>query len=416
MDRISTDLPNDNMQFSLRERSKAMEQLTRMIASQTRIHDLRDDPLAASHATRYRSYTTRLQRFSDNNRTVQERNRIAEGYVQQAGDMLQRVREIAVQAANGTYAPEDLKHMSVEVDQILNEMIEVANARGSDGATIFSGDRSNQLPFRAIEGIRAGGERAMITDVRYRGTINRQHTEVAENSYIRTNWPGNEVFWAENQQIQSRTNAEDFQTDQNGSFSIDGVAIEVREGDTVFAIVHRINESGAPVKARIDPVYSSIVLESTTPHQIWLQDTPGSRVLEDLGLVRSVNDPPPDNIAPSAMRTGGSIFDTLIALRDNLAVGDQEAIGGRGIQSMDQALDNVFTILGKLGAINSRLDVAYERTEMEIPEVIAQDSRNTDVDIAEAIMELRQLEQTHRVALGASAKVIQPTLLDFLRW
>lgn len=415
MDRISTNLPNDNMQFYLRERSKAMEQLTNQIASQTRIQNLRDDPLAASHATRYRSYTARLQRFSDNIQTVQERNRIAEGYVQQAGDMLQRAREIAVQGANGTYAPEDLQHMAVEVDQILKEMIEVANARGSDGTTIFSGDRSNQLPFRAIEGIRGGGERAMITDVQYRGTINRQHAEVAENSYIQTNWPGNEVFWAENQQIQSRTNAEDFQVNRNGSFSIDGVEIEVREGDTAFAIVHRINESGAPVKARIDPVYSSVVLESTTPHQIWLQDEPGSSVLRDLGLVRSVDDPPPDNIAPSAMRSGGSVFDTLIALRDNLAAGDQEAIGGQGIQSIDQALDNVFTSLGKLGAINSRLNVAYERTEMEIPEVIAQDSRNSDVDLAEAIMELRQLEQTHRAALGASARVIQPTLLEFLR-
>jgi flagellar hook-associated protein 3 FlgL len=115
------------------------------------------------------------------------------------------------------------------------------------------------------------------------------------------------------------------------------------------------------------------------------------------------------------MRSGGSVFDTLIRLRDNLSAGDQRAIGGQGIQSMDQALDNVFTSLGKLGAINARLDVSYKRTEMEIPEVMAQNSRNTDVDMAEAIMELRQLEQTHRAALGASARIIQPTLLDFLR-
>lgn len=415
MDRISTNLPNDSMQFYLRERTKAMEQLTNQLASQTRIQNLRDDPLAASHATRYRSYTARLERFSDNIQTVQERNNIAEGYVRQAGDMLQRAREIAVQAANGTYAAEDLQHMSVEVDQILNEMVEIANARGSDGTTIFSGDRTTQLPFRAIQGIRAGGERAMITEVRYRGTINAQQAEVAENSFIQTNWPGNQVFWAENQQIHSRTNAEDYQVNQNGTIMVDGVEIDVREGDTVFSIAHRINESGAPVKAEIDPVHSSLVLQSTSPHQIWLQDDPEARVLEDLGLVRSVDDTPPDNIAPSAIRSGGSVFDTLIRLRDNLAAGDQEAIGGQGIQSIDQALDNVFTNMGKLGAINARLDVAYERTEMEIPEVIAQDSRNTDVDLAEAIMELRQLEQTHRAALGASARVIQPTLLDFLR-
>jgi flagellar hook-associated protein 3 FlgL len=415
MDRISTNLPNDSMQFYLKERTKAMEKLTNQLASQTRIQNLRDDPLAASHATRYRSYTVRLERFSDNIATIRDRNVIAEGYIQQASDMLQRAREIAVQGANGTYAPEDLRHMANEVDQILNELVEVANARGSDGTTIFSGDRSNQLPFKAVQGIRAGGEGAITTEVHYRGTINRQEAEVGENSFIRTNWPGNEVFWAENQQIHSRTDARGFQVDRNGVIAIDGVDIEVREGDTVHALIHRINESGAPVKAHIDPVHSALVLQSTSPHQIWLQDDPQARVLESLGLVRSVEDPPPDNIAPSAMRSGGSAFDALIRLRDDLAAGDQEAVGGRGIQSMDQALDNVFTNLGRLGAINSRLDNAFQRTEMEIPRVVAQDSRNSDVDMAEAIMELRQLEQTHRAALGASARIIQPTLLDFLR-
>jgi flagellar hook-associated protein 3 FlgL len=415
MDRISTNLPNDNMQFFLRERQKLMEQTQNQIASQTRIQNLRDDPLAASHATRYRSYTVRLERYSDNIQTVQERNQIAEGYVQHATDLLQRARELAVQGANGTYAPEDLQQMSVEVDQILAEMVELANARGSDGTTIFSGDRSQQLPFRALRGIRAGSGGNTITEVQYRGTINPQSAEVAENSYISSNFIGNQVFWAENQQVQSRTDAQDFQVNQDGAFMIDGVTVPVREGDNAFSIIQRINESGAPVRARLDPVYSSVVIEGTTPHQIWMEDTPGSTVLQDLGLIGGGDGRAPENIAASARRSGGSVFDALITLRDQMASGDQEAIGSRGINGMDQALDNMFATLGRIGAINSRLDGAFERTEMEIPEVIAQDSRNTDIDLAEAVMELRQLEQTHRAALGASARIIQPTLLDFLR-
>ena len=415
MDRISTNLPNDNMQFYLRERQKLMEQTQNQIASQTRIQNLRDDPLAASHATRYRSYTVRLERFSDNIQTVQERNQIAEGYVQHATDLLQRARELAVQGANGTYAPEDLQQMSVEVDQILAEMVELANARGSDGTTIFSGDRSQQLPFRALRGIRAGSGGDTITEVQYRGTINPQSAEVAENSYISSNFIGNQVFWAENQQVQSRTDARDFQVNQDGAFMIDGVTVPVREGDNAFSIIQRINESGAPVRARLDPVYSSLVIEGTTPHQIWMEDTPGSTVLQDLGLIGGGDGRAPENIAASARRSGGSVFDALITLRDQMVSGDQEAIGSRGINGMDQALDNMFATLGRIGAVNSRLDGAFERTEMEIPEVIAQDSRNTDVDLAEAVMELRQLEQTHRAALGASARIIQPTLLDFLR-
>lgn len=414
MDRISTNLPNDNMQFYLRERQRMMEQTQNQIASQTRIQNLRDDPLAAAHATRYRSYTARLERFSENIQTLQDRNRIAEGYIQHATDLLQRGRELAVQASNGTYAPEDLEQMAVEVNEIIEELVQIANARGSDGTTIFSGDRSQQLPFQALRGIRAGGGQDEITEVTYRGTINPQSAEIGENSYINSNFVGNQVFWSAEQQIQSRTDARDYQVNQDGSFQIDGVTVEVREGDNVFSIMQKINESGAPVRARLDPVYSSLIVEGTTPHQIWLQDGPGSSVLQDLGLI-TAEGRAPENIAPSARRSGGSVFDALISLRDQMQQGDQEAIGGRGIQAMDQSLDNMFTNLGRIGAINARLDGAYERTEMEIPEVLAQDSRNTDVDLAEAVMELRELEATHRAALGVSARIMQPTLLDFLR-
>ncbi len=415
MDRISTNLPNDNMQFYLRERQDMMTQIQNQMASQTRIQNLRDDPLAAAHATRYRSYTVRLQRFSENIETIRDRNRIAEGYVQEANGLLQRARELAVQGAHGTYAPEDLRYMATEVDEILKQMVEVANARDSDGTTIFSGDRTQQLPFRALTGIRSAGERELITDIQYRGTINLQSAEVAEQSFIPTNFPGNRVFWAESEQIQSRVDAQDYQVNQDGSIHINGVEIELREGDTAFSIIQKVNESGSAVRASFDPVYSSVVLQGTTPGQLWLQDGPNSSTLQDLGLVVSADAHPPQNIAPSAVHSGSSVFDTLITLRDQLAAGDQEAIGSRGIYGLDLAIDTMAATLGRLGAVDARLAGTFERTEMEIPEVMAQDSRNTDIDFAEAIIDLRLLETTHRAALGVSARIIQPTLLDFLR-
>ena len=415
MYRISTNIPNDSMQFYLRERQQMMSAMQDQIASQSRIKNLRDDPMAAAHATRYRSYTARLERFSTNIETVRERSRIAEGYVQQATDLLQRTRELAVQGAHGTYAADDLSHMAGEVDQILEQMVELANARGSDGTTIFGGDRTNVLPFQPLMGIRGGGDTQRITGVTYRGTINTQQAEIGENSYITTNLIGNEVFWAENQRIQAQTDVSDMQVDQDGAFSIDGVRIDVREGDNAFSVIQKINESGAPVRARIDPVFSSVVIEGTSPHQIWLQDEPGSTVLADLGLIGAPDGRPPHNLAPSVTVGGGSVFDALITLRDQLRAGDQEAIGSRGIAAIDQALDATIATLGRVGAVASRLDGAFERTEMEIPEVTAQDSRNTDIDLAEAVMNLRALETTHQAALSVSARIMQPTLLDFLR-
>ena len=413
MDRVSTNLPNDSMQFYLRERQEMMLRTQNQIASQSRIEELRDDPIAAAHATRYRSYQVRLERFSDNTQTIKHRNQLTEGYLQQAVDMLQRARELAVQGANGSYAPEDLAYMGGEVDQLLAEMIEVANARSADGTTMFAGDRSLQLPFRPLRGISAGGARELITEVQYTGTINQQFGEISERNYVQTNFPGNQVFWAEQQRILSRTGAEGFQVDQDATILVDGREIQLRAGDTAFSVVEKINASGALVRATIDPVFGSVVLTSTSPHQIWLQDGPDSTVLQELGLING--DRPPQNLAVSANRSGGSAFDALIKLRDQLFDADQEAVGSRGILGLDLALDNMLTNLGRLGAINARLDTVYQRTEHEVIEVAAQDSRLTDVDMAQAITDLSRLEATHRAALGVSARVIQPTLLDFLR-
>jgi flagellar hook-associated protein 3 FlgL len=108
------------------------------------------------------------------------------------------------------------------------------------------------------------------------------------------------------------------------------------------------------------------------------------------------------------------MFDMLISLRDQLADGDTIDIGGRGVAGVTAALDNVLGRLGTLGSLDERLQLAYERTENDIPIITARYSNEVDVDMTEAITDLQMLQYTHRAALGAASRVIQPTLLDFL--
>jgi flagellar hook-associated protein 3 FlgL len=109
------------------------------------------------------------------------------------------------------------------------------------------------------------------------------------------------------------------------------------------------------------------------------------------------------------------MFDMMISLRDQLAGGETLDIGGRGVAGVTAALDNVLGRLGTLGSLDERLQLAYERTETDIPIITARYSNEVDVEMTEAITQLRMLEFTHQAALGAAARVIQPTLLDFLR-
>jgi len=415
MQRVSTNMANDDMQYHARLRESRLLNTQNQISSQNRIQQLRDDPAAAAHATRHSSYLHRLERYSQNIETAQLRHRESEVYMQEAVSILQRARELALQGANGTYTRADTQAMAAEVNQLLNQLVESANAKGGDGAMLFAGDRTKTVPFRAIEGRVEGFDEPVIAQVQYLGTISENQTEIADGSYMPLNFAGNKVFWAENQQVFSSVDATSYVVGQDTSIFVDGKEIELRTGDTIHSVIAKINDSGAPARARLDPVQNSLVLETTSPHQLWLDDGEGGQVLRDLGVLNDQGNAPPQNIASSARSFGGSMFDTLINLRDQLAAGDTLDIGGRALGGIDSGLDNILGRLGTLGSYDERLALAFQRTENTIPQISARYSNEVDVDMTEAITELRMLEYTHRAALGAASRIIQPTLLDFLR-
>ncbi len=415
MKRISTHMPNTDMQFYMREREYRMNSVQNKMAGQTRILNLRDDPTAAAHAVRYQSTIHRLEQFSKNVEYAQGNLKITEDKVREAVEILQRVRELAVQGANGVYAKEDLRALGIEVNQLLNQLVEIANARNGDGTTLFSGDKTGSLPFRAVLGNVGGMGENVITQVEYIGTITENRAEVSDGIYMRLNYPGNRVFWAENQQIYSAVDATEYVLGEDARIFIDGVGIDLKAGDSIHAIIAKINDSEAPVKARLDPVRGSLVIESTTPHQIWLQDTPNGRVLQELGLLRDGASPPPANLDPTVRTFGGSVFDMVIRLRDELFKGNSIDVGGRALRGIDNALNSLLATLGDIGAQGKRLEYTYARLQTEIPDMKEMYSQTKDLDMTAAIIDLKLMENTHQAALSTAARILQPTLLDFLR-
>ncbi|MFP4012037.1 MAG: flagellar hook-associated protein 3 [Spirochaetaceae bacterium] len=415
MHRISTNLTNDDMQFWARRREYDLNRVQNQMSQQTRIQNLRDDPLAASHSTRFQSYTTRLERFSENIEYTRDNYEVTEGYMRQATDIMQRVRELAVQGANGSYNTEDRRKMATEVNELLNELVQLANARNGSGETIFSGTKSKTEPFRAVHGDVEGASGQVITNVDYIGNIERNRAEVAEGSFIEMNFPGNEVFWAENQQVFSTTDATGYQVQEDSTIRVDGVEIELSQGDNIHAVISKINNSKAAVEARLDPVQSSLVLESTSPHQLWLEDAGEGTVLQDLGVLADGDNPPPQNIAASADVFGGSVFDVVMNLRDRLYEGDTLDIGGSALRGIDDGLENMLSNVASLGAKDTRLETVYERTEDEIPKMKEMNSKEVDLDLTRAVTDLRMLEHTHQAAIGTAGRILQQTLLDFLR-
>jgi len=95
--------------------------------------------------------------------------------------------------------------------------------------------------------------------------------------------------------------------------------------------------------------------------------------------------------------------------------GDIQRIGGDGLRGIDDAVEALTAHLAEIGSKDSRLQITEQRLEYERPEYISFFSKEVDLDITEAIMDLKMLEHVHQAATGTAARIIRPTLLDFLR-
>ena len=103
MKRISSQLPSYDSSYYLRLHEWQLDQMNNKVAAQSRIKDLRDDPLAAARSVRLQSAIFRSDQYAANVGTLRESLTNSEGELRSAMDVLQRIRELGVQGANGIY-------------------------------------------------------------------------------------------------------------------------------------------------------------------------------------------------------------------------------------------------------------------------------------------------------------------------
>jgi flagellar hook-associated protein 3 FlgL len=403
------------MHYYLRRQEDAIQNLTSKMASGNRITELRDDPLAASHAVRYESYLARLERFENNSLYAKDHFNQIDIYLQNAVDLMQRIRDLAVTGANGIYTKEDTSNMALEVNELLKELVSISNAVGPDGKQLFAGDKAFTEPFRIVEGMVEGGGQTLVVNVEYRGSGPARMAEISDRTYTELDIGGGEAFWAERMQVFSAIDASQWMAAEDGAFYIDGYEIAVRSGDTLPAVVAKINESGAAVKASVDPETRGLMLTGTNPHLIKVEDKQGSSVMEELGIIRFNSDPSAPNWSPSARVAGGSVFDMVIRLRDALYRGDHDFIGTLGIGGIDSALGNLQARLADTGSRQERAAMSWARLNQEIPNVNAMLAREAALNMIDAATDMAMMDFAHKAALQTAAKIIPPTLLDFLR-
>jgi len=115
--------------------SKDMEKLS----SGERINRAGDDASGLAVSEKMRSQIRGLNQASQNASNGISFIQVAEGYLQETTDIMQRIRELAVQSSNGIYSDEDRMQIQVEISQLVAEVDRIASQAQFNGMNMLTG-------------------------------------------------------------------------------------------------------------------------------------------------------------------------------------------------------------------------------------------------------------------------------------
>ncbi|OMF61483.1 flagellar hook-associated protein FlgL [Paenibacillus sp. FSL R5-0490] len=285
--RVTQSMLSNNMLRNLSNSYSRMDKLQDQISTQKKFTKPSDDPVAAMMGMNYRTDLNRIQQFTRNIGEVRNWVDSTDDALDKGVLALQRIRELTLQASNGTLEEDQRKAVAEEVKQLKEHLQNLGDTQVG-GKYIFNGNQTNVRPSES--GFQSG-------------TI---ELEVFSGIKIPVNTEGKALF---------------------GDMLSD-------EGD-----------------------------------------------IQKLITALETNDP---------------------------AVGDM-------LESVDKNIDNFLSARALIGAKQNRVELMEDRLSQQ--EVFSTRilSDNEDIDMEKAIIELTTQESIHRAALSVGARIIQPSLTDFLR-
>ncbi|MED1784212.1 flagellar hook-associated protein FlgL [Brevibacillus fortis] len=195
----------------------------------------------------------------------------------------------------------------------------------------------------------------------------------------------------------------------NGSMSKDDLkmmAMEIKEIKNHVGHISNQTVNGRHIFAGSDtqnPPYDVAAgkFTNTNSTPVRLEVSEGTFVPVNINAQNVFNNPAANNV-----------FDLLDKVIVELQNGKSAAVYSNDVS---QQMDNVLTERSTLGARVNRLELVEDRLSKSEVSITGLMSKNEDADAAEVMTDLKAQENVHRAALSSGARIIQPTLIDFLR-
>ncbi len=132
---------------AFQQQQQKLAKLQQQISSGVRLNKPSDDPAAASRVLELEQDVSVNLQYQSNINLAEQRLGQQDAVMKTYADLLNRVRELALQGNNGPLDPISRNAIAVELDERLSELYSLANTTDANGDYLFAGYQNDNLPF-----------------------------------------------------------------------------------------------------------------------------------------------------------------------------------------------------------------------------------------------------------------------------
>jgi len=384
---------------ALLDQQAALAKTQSQIATGLRVQTPADDPVAAAQLQDLARAQAQEEQFAKNSTAVTGRLQTEEQALADANGVIQRARELVVQANTATLSDSDRQSIATELKARLDELLSIANRRDSNGEYLFAGYSGGSLPFA----------RGASGSVGYAGDSGTRAVQVGTGLFVQDSDTGNRVF------------------------------MDIAAGNGVFTTAASAANSGSGV----------IDAGSVVNRAAWV---PGAfRLSFTTGTTWQVTDSSNAVVASGNYTSGGAIafngaqlsvagvpaagdtytiasagtrdvFSTLDGIVSTLQAGASNnaaraqlnsALNG-SLQQLDQASQQLLTVRSQVGARLSTLDDADGTRQSELTNLQTSAGQLGGLDYAAAVSKMSQQTVALQAAQQSFAMIAKLSLFNYL--
>ena len=145
--KISSKLFNEQQLSLLSKQMEKIQSVQSKISSGKNIVFASDDPVGAVELSGLNDISSKVQQYINNAELSLSRLQMMDDTLEATKNVFIRTKELAIQAANDVLAPSDRESIALEFDELKKELISLANTKDSTGAHLFSGFKTQTVPF-----------------------------------------------------------------------------------------------------------------------------------------------------------------------------------------------------------------------------------------------------------------------------